>query len=119
MSAAAVGTFLAPAPGPWKVDRFGGMTDATGRAIGRLYRHGPLVEGDAVDLATAVLVAAAPLMLEALEAADVALGEVFESFEGFVDGPAFEDARGLVGVALETARVLAGVPKARREEVVP
>lgn len=114
MSAAAVGTFLAPAPGPWKVDRFGGMTDATGRAIGRLYRHGPLVEGDAVDLATAVLVAAAPLMLEALEAADVALGEVFESFEGFVDGPAFEDARGLVGVALETARVLAGVPKARQ-----
>lgn len=75
--------FVQAAPGPWKVDSGLGIEDAEGRGVGRVYRHGTRIEGTDTDVATALL-GAAPLLLAACEAADLALADILMDAEEFI-----------------------------------
>lgn len=52
-------------PLPWAMDRYGLVQDARGEAVGKVFRHGPAVEGTARDLAVARLWLLAPDLLAA------------------------------------------------------
>ena len=47
--------FVQAAPAPWAINGRGEITDADGRGVGRVYRHGTRIEGTDTDVATALL----------------------------------------------------------------
>lgn len=52
-------------PLPWVMDRYGLVQDGRGEAVGKVFRHGPAVEGTARDGAVARLFVTAPELLAA------------------------------------------------------
>lgn len=105
--------FIQAAPGPWRIDSGLGIEDAEGRGVGRVYRHGTRIEGTDTDVATALLIGAAPLLLAACEAADLALADILMDCEELIESPTLVAALDALSVALDTSRVPTAKARAR------